>query len=69
MTDTTRVTIDIDVGSEPIAGQVDLAGARREMFVGWSELAELLEEARAGMPRDAATAAVSESENEHWRRQ
>jgi hypothetical protein len=39
------------------------------MFVGWSELAELLEEARAGTPRDAATAAVSESENEHWRRQ
>jgi hypothetical protein len=60
MTDTTRVTIDVDVGSDPISGHVDLGG-RTEMFVGWSELAELLEEARTGMPHGGAKTAAPES--------
>jgi hypothetical protein len=47
---TTRVIVDIEVGSEPISGQVDAAGKRTELFVGWSTLAELLEEARSGKP-------------------
>jgi hypothetical protein len=47
---TTRVTIDVNVGSEPISGQVDLCGKRTEAFVGWSTLAELLEEARMAVP-------------------
>lgn len=45
---TTRVTIDIDVGSDPISGHVDVAGTPTETFVGWSALAQLLEEARTG---------------------
>jgi hypothetical protein len=51
---TTRVTIDVEVGSEPIAGQADLAGKRTELFVGWSTLAELLEEARTGISDSGA---------------
>jgi hypothetical protein len=51
---TTRVTIDVDVGSEPISGQVNLAGKRTEMFVGWSALAEFLEEARMGVQYSGA---------------
>jgi hypothetical protein len=52
---TTRVTIDVNVGSEPISGQVDLAGKRTEAFVGWSMLADLLEEARVGMQSSTAS--------------
>jgi hypothetical protein len=43
---TTRLTIEVEVGSDPIAGQVDLDGKRTERFVGWTALAMLLEEAR-----------------------
>jgi hypothetical protein len=43
---TTRVTIDVDIGSEPISGQVELDGRRTTAFVGWSALTELIEEAR-----------------------
>jgi hypothetical protein len=59
--ETTRVTIDVEVGSEPISGQLDLAGKRTELFVGWSALAELLEEARTGMPDTGGKAAAPES--------
>jgi hypothetical protein len=55
-----RVTIDVDVGSEPISGQVDLAGKRTEMFVGWATLAELLEEARVGVPCSRAKTVAPE---------
>jgi hypothetical protein len=46
--ETARLTIAIDVASEPISGQVDLGGNRQQVFVGWTALAELLEEARMG---------------------
>jgi hypothetical protein len=52
---TTRITIDVEVGSEPISGQVELPGKRTEAFVGWSMLAERLEEARTGMQPPTAS--------------
>jgi hypothetical protein len=55
-----RVTIDVEVGSEPIAGQVEFAGKRTERFVGWSTLAELLEEARRGIPESGAKTVAPE---------
>ena len=58
---TTRITIDVDVGSEPISGQLELAGKRTELFVGWSALAELLEEARAGVPDSGAETLAPEN--------
>jgi hypothetical protein len=48
--ESTRVTIDVDVGSDPISGHIRVAGRSTETFVGWSALAELLEQARAGTP-------------------
>jgi hypothetical protein len=62
VTETTRVTIDIDVGSDPISGSVDIPGGRAEPFVGWSALAELLEEARAGMASRYARPAAADPE-------
>ena len=58
---TTRVTIDVDVGSDPISGYVDVAGRSTEAFVGWSALAELLEEARAGLVGGGARAPAPKS--------
>ena len=45
---TSRVMIELEVRSEPIRGLLQVARSQRVRFVGWSELAELLEEARTG---------------------
>jgi hypothetical protein len=46
VTQTTRITIDIDAGSDPISGHIMLPGRATTVFVGWSALAGLLEAAR-----------------------
>jgi hypothetical protein len=43
---TTRVIVDVEVGSDPISGHADVEGKRTERFVGWTALAVLLEAAR-----------------------
>ncbi len=60
---TRRLTIDIEVASEPISGKLSVGGKQTEMFVGWTALAELLEEARTGTPSTGAKTGVSESGN------
>jgi hypothetical protein len=54
------LTIDIEVGSEPISGQVDVGGKRTQTFVGWAALAELLEGARTGTASGGAKAVRAE---------
>jgi hypothetical protein len=44
---TAHVTIDVEVGSEPISGHASIDGERTERFVGWTALAVLLEAARS----------------------
>jgi hypothetical protein len=66
---TTRVTIDLDVGSDPISGQLDVAGRPTETFVGWSALAEILEEARAGLLGSGARTVPPETPNARGERQ
>jgi hypothetical protein len=58
---TARVVIDIDVGSEPISGAIELGGTGTQRFVGWTALAELLERARTGTPPNAAKTLAPEA--------
>jgi len=47
----TQVTLDLEVGAEPIAGRLSDAGGTTIAFTGWLELAAALERAlRAQAP-------------------
>jgi hypothetical protein len=45
-----RLTIEIDPGSQPIAGWLQPDGGRKQEFVGMLELISLLEELRTQPP-------------------
>jgi hypothetical protein len=58
---TTRLTIDIEVDSEPITGRVDIDGQLTRAFVGWTALADLIESARTDAPSGAVPAIAPSS--------
>jgi hypothetical protein len=41
-----RISIEIDRGTEPVAGTVAVAGASPRAFVGWMELVHAIDRAR-----------------------
>jgi hypothetical protein len=41
-----RISIEIDPGTEPVAGRVIVAGAAPRAFVGWMELVHAIDRAR-----------------------
>ena len=41
-----RISIEIDPGTEPVAGWIAVAGAAPRPFVGWMELVHLIDRAR-----------------------
>jgi hypothetical protein len=43
-----RVTLQLDVGSDPLSGTVSIEGRQQRRFQGWIELAAAIESARAG---------------------
>lgn len=51
-----RLSIELDPGAEPLAGTVQIQDEPRRPFIGWIELAHLVEQARslsdAGRARD-----------------
>ena len=50
----TQVALSVDVGSDPISGQVKVASGPVASFSGWIELAAVIESARAAQaPREA----------------
>jgi hypothetical protein len=41
-----RISLEIDPGSEPVAGTIAVAGAAPRAFVGWMELVHAIDRAR-----------------------
>jgi hypothetical protein len=41
-----QMQLSIEIGSEPISGQVAVAGGNSQQFCGWIELVETIESAR-----------------------
>jgi hypothetical protein len=41
-----RISIEIDPGTEPVAGRISVLGAAPRAFVGWMELVHAIDRAR-----------------------
>jgi hypothetical protein len=41
-----RISIELDPGSEPLAGRITVPGAAPRAFVGWMELVHAIDRAR-----------------------
>jgi hypothetical protein len=41
-----RISIELDPGTEPVAGRITIPGAEPRTFVGWMELVHAIDHAR-----------------------
>ena len=41
-----RISIELDPGTEPVAGRITVPGAEPRTFVGWMELVHAIDQAR-----------------------
>jgi len=51
---TSRVTVELETGADPIRGSIEISNGRCEPFWGWLELIEKLGRAAAIQPESAA---------------
>ena len=50
-----RISIEIEPGTEPIAGRITVPGAAPRAFVGWMELVHAIDSARHAASEDLPT--------------